>query len=472
MTGLNAAIAVLVPSWVIYVALTRAWRQSPAPLSRALAIAVAPGLALGIASCLYFLLLLVRDRNTAVALDAGFWLAAALWLFVDQRRRARKSVRLRTETATWNSTSVIAAVGFFVMFGLSLLSVLAHWVASPHGTWDTIAIWDLRARAIARNGPNLTAIVSPSIGWSHPEYPLLLPSTIARLWEYSGLESVVVPAVVASLFLVSTLAVLVVSTGRSRGWTSGLMAGMAMLVARTYVAQVSCMCADVPIGFFLLVAVCFAATSRQFPQCRSLLIIAGATAGFAAWTKDEGIVFLVVLCVFVFCDQRGRRRIGLSHLLLGAAIPAMVVTVFKGAFAPPGFLFSGQTASTIALKLVDESRWSLVGSRFAELLPGWGEVPGGALAGVALAVALTARPDRQSARRTVFALSITVTMLLSYAAVYVITPADVRWQIATSFDRLVTQVWPTVVWAGFQLTGDRRESVTSGAGSTIAPMTA
>ena len=35
-------------------------------------------------------------------------------------------------------------------------------------------------------------------------------------------------------------------------------------------------------------------------------------------------------------------------------------------------------------------------------------------------------------------------------------PLDVAWQIATSFDRLLLQLWPTFVWGAFQLTGRER----------------
>jgi hypothetical protein len=454
---LASTFALILPSYVIYVALRRVWRRLPEPPNPALAVALAPGIALGLASCIYFGLLLVRDRRTALSLDTGFWLVAVFWLLVAGRRGTKRSGRKvsdsRWTTPTdWNSTVAIAAAGLFTLLALAMFSVGQHWVASPHGTWDTIAIWNLRARAIARNGTDLSAVVSPSIGWSHPDYPLLLPLTIGRLWEYLGRESTVVPVVVALLFLVSTVAVLVVSIGSNVSWAAGIVAGTAMLMARTYVAQASCMCADLPVSFFLLVAVCFAAMSLQDSTSGPMLIVAGAAAGLAAWTKDEGIVLLGVVCLFVLVNPASRRGRRLSQVLLGAATPAIALAIFKSTFAPPGYLFTGQTVSGLAAKLGDGPRWSLVGSRFAELLPAWGEVPGGAFAAAAIAAALMAGPDRQSARRAVAALLIVSAMLLSYAAVYVITPVDVRWQIATSFDRLVTQLWPAAVWAGFQLT--------------------
>jgi hypothetical protein len=95
----------------------------------------------------------------------------------------------------------------------------------------------------------------------------------------------------------------------------------------------------------------------------------------------------------------------------------------------------------------------IVTDRLMDLVPAWGDVPGGALASLGLAVALTARPDRRSVGRATSGLLLAIAMFFGYGLVYVITPKPLEWQIATSFDRLFTQLWPTLVWAAFQLSG-------------------
>jgi hypothetical protein len=37
--------------------------------------------------------------------------------------------------------------------------------------------------------------------------------------------------------------------------------------------------------------------------------------------------------------------------------------------------------------------------------------------------------------------------------VFVITPLPLEWQMNTSFERLLVQLWPALVWAAFQLSG-------------------
>jgi hypothetical protein len=459
---LAATLALVIPSWAAYLALRRRWSSSGEPMGSPLAAALAPGLAAGVSSCVYFLLLLQWDNRTAVSVDAVFWLAVTSWLVSDAVRKqvrhqgmtANADAERRTPAASRSGRLVVATttLGFLAMAALAVSSIWARWAASPHGTWDAIGIWNLRARAIARGAPDWAAIVSPALDWSHPDYPLLLPVTIARLWAYAGSESTAIPAVVATLFVAATAATVVISVSRLRGWVAGLLAGTALLAARTYVAQSSCLCADVPLGFFALAAVsCAALALRQSDA--ALLVLAGGAAALAAWTKNEGLVLLALLGLFVAAVTRSPRA--LARVTLGAAVPMVAIAIFKVTLAPSSYLLD-QGADALASKLGDQSRWMLVAGRFGDLLPAWGEVPGGAFAGLGLAVALTLQPDWAAARRALFALLVAAGMLAAYGVVYVITPADMRWQIATSFDRLVTQLWPAVVWAGFQLTGNGR----------------
>src|SRR6185503_13512824 len=103
-----------------------------------------------------------------------------------------------------------------------------------------------------------------------------VPLSIARLWAYAGGESTVVPAAVALLFFVSSVAVVVIGVGRLRGWSIGLLSGMALLMSRTYVFQSGCQCGDIPVGFYALVAICFVAMGRQSAEPGPLLLTAGA----------------------------------------------------------------------------------------------------------------------------------------------------------------------------------------------------
>jgi len=67
-------------------------------------------------------------------------------------------------------------------------------------------------------------------------------------------------------------------------------------------------------------------------------------------------------------------------------------------------------------------------------------------------------PDRRRAGRALFALLLATLMFFGYAVAYVLTPLPLEWQIATSFERLMAQLWPTIVWTAFQLSGSGQQT--------------
>ena len=439
------ALAVVLPAATTYSLLRLAGVPRP------LALALAPGLALGITSTIYFVLLLTTSGGAPVLFDTVVWLmtfggSMLIWSRPDRRMPTPRLVDTGVRRGDWTPLLAVATLG-----GVSLvaLAVAASWLDirdMPHGQGDAFAIWNLRARSLSRGTPDWAAILSPAIAWSHPDYPLLLPLTVARLWSYTGGESPAVPQFVALLFFGSSVATVGVSVAHLRGATAGLLSAMTLVAARTYVFQVSCQCADVPIGFFILVATVFVVLARQSD---SLLLIAGAAAGLAAWTKNEGQLLFVVIAGFVLIAFRNRLR-SVSLLLLGGAVPLTTLALFKLLLAPPSE-FLTQSGDAVVDKLLDIGRWRLVLTHTWSLLERWGNVPGGALFWSGLAVVLAARADRLGAVRAAAGALVVAAMLGGYLAVYVVTPAPLSWHIATSFERLVVQLWPAAVWAAFQL---------------------
>jgi hypothetical protein len=468
--NLISAVALCLPALATYASLRRIATGSASAFSRGLAAVVSPGLGVGFASCTYFLLLLVTgSHRTAVRLDAIFWVAVCAGVAAD-RVRIRRAVASRpapsnqpaATVSIWRDPMVLVpAAGSLILATLATLSFWQHWAVTPHGEWDAWAIWNLRARAILRGAPDWTSVFSPAIAWSHVDYPLLLPIAVARLWAYTGQESPVIPAAVAMLFFASSLVTVATLVGLWRGWPAGFLAGMALIVPRTFVFQGSCQCGDIPIGFFILVAIAFVLIGSEAPKPGPSLFVAGAAAGLAAWTKNEGALLLILVSLVVVV--RTLRFRALLNLAAGGGTPLIAIATFHLRIAPPSnYLFNTPGGGNISDKLFDPARWTMVTERLVDRLPAWGNVPAGAWAVLVLSVVLIAGPDWHSLRRAAWGLLMITTIFAGYSTVYVITPLPVDWQIATSFDRVVTQLWPALVWTVFQVTGVRRgEQVTS-----------
>jgi hypothetical protein len=458
------AFALCLPALAPYGLLRRLATGSSSALSRGLTAAVSPGLGVGFASCTYFLLLLATGKHrTAVRLDAIFWVVVFAGLAVERVRIGRAvasrpgwSNQSAAPSTTWSDLLVLVpAAGCLILAALATMSFWQHWAVTPHGEWDAWAIWNLRARAILRGVPDWASVVSPALAWSHVDYPLLLPMSVARLWAYTGQESPMIPAWVAMLFFASSLVAVTTLVGRWRGWPAGFLAGMALLVPRTFVFQGSCQCGDIPIGFFVLVAIAFVLIGAEASTPRPWLLVAGAATGLAAWTKNEGVLLLILVTLVV--AVRTLRLRSLLHLAVGASVPLSAIAMFNYRVAPPSnYLFNAPGGGTISDKLFDPARWSMVTTMLGDRLTAWGNVPTGALAVLVLSVIVIAGPDWPSVRRAAWGLLMITAMFAGYSTVYVITPLPVEWQIATSFDRVVTQLWPALVWAAFQVAGSAR----------------
>jgi hypothetical protein len=63
------------------------------------------------------------------------------------------------------------------------------------------------------------------------------------------------------------------------------------------------------------------------------------------------------------------------------------------------------------------------------------------------------------------AIAMILGILFVYYVLYLITPFDLDWHLATSLDRLILQVWPAVVFLFFYHARTPREVLASASGS-------
>jgi hypothetical protein len=347
-----------------------------------------------------------------------------------------------------------------VVAALALAVFTTRVAIRPHGEWDAWAIWNLRARALLRGAPAWPVIFSPDIAWSHPDYPLLIPLSVARLWAYGGRESTLVPQLVAGTFFGASIATVVVSIGELRGWIAGFLSGGVLLVSRSFLLHSTYQFADAPLAFFVMVAIAMVAVGRQVQaETTRYFVIGGLAAGLGAWTKNEGSPLLAITAVLVMGIPLSSNSRRLRAFALGAAIPLISLAFFKLHLAQSSnYMFEPQAIAGIQDRLADGARWSIVIGSVLSMLVQWGEIPWGALAIALAVVGLTGRIDRAAGWRAITALSAVVALMTAYVFAYVITPLPLEEQISSSLSRLVTQVWPAIVWTLFQMSGGQMGS--------------
>jgi hypothetical protein len=319
----------------------------------------------------------------------------------------------------------------------------------PHAGWDAWAIWNIRARFLFRAGPGqLATAFADQLSYSHPDYPLLLPLSVSRAWTFFGVDTVLVPIFIAAIFAGATVAAAALSVGRARTPAHGLLTAAAILASPTFLKWAPSQCADVPLGCYILVS--FLMFARATVRDRALWwFLAGVSAGLAAWTKNEGLVFTLLflsVCTAWRLRTHGRARArSLAWLVAGSAIAIAALVVFKWRFSPTSDIekaFSIPAALTLA---TDVGRIRLVVSAIAREV--W--LGGGTTIGVLpiLCVCLLAGGLRPPGAAAAAGLVSMVFLLGIYAIYYIVTPShDLAWYVSTSVDRLVLHAFPTAVW--------------------------
>ncbi|SRR6266851_162268 len=432
-------------------------RQTSLASDLLLKLSLAAGCGFGLFSIIFFLCLTLSFSRLILADAAvlGLLLASLLWI---RLRHASGSMAKATNRGPAGGLRLALAGSFAVSLFVSLYASVARIRANPHGIgWDAFAIWNLRARFLYRGGPNWKDGLTSVIAWSHPDYPLLLPAGIANFWRYLGSDSPIIPGTVALIFTFSTVGLLFSGLSALRGRSQGFLGGLVLMGTPFFVERGSSQYADVPLGFFFLattVLLCL----QDDPARRSpgLIAMSGVTAGFAAWTKNEGLLFLsaVVLARLVLLVRRDLSswKQQLGPMFAGVLPFLLLIGYFKLRAAPAGEMFSD--VHSIFDKLSEPSRyWATTRWFGKELLQfgHWWLVPGTVLlAAYYFLVGKEASGVRGSGVRTsTIALGFT---LAGYFAIYLITPYDIYWHLRFSLNRLFLQLWPSAIFLFFMMT--------------------
>jgi len=388
---------------------------------------------IALTSVLFFLCsTLLGTRAAALGLE----IAALAWAGYEAFRRRTPASPPAKEKQAWLLIS-IAAIGLLVALVVATEAMATSWDGNPQGDWDAWAIWNLRARFLASGGALAQRAWSAVLGANtHAEYPLLLSSFVARCWAFSHSFSSAVPAATSYAFFLALIALVGGGVAALRSPTLGLLAAMVLASTPALLHQVPNQYADVPLACYIAGAIVFALLERP--------ALAGILAGCAAWTKDEGALFLAVL---VAVTVAWKRRAALATIA-GAAPLAALVVIFKTWLARGNASLLSTSLPGAGKRIVDAGRYGTTlaafGRQFVSLGIGWYHpiLP-------LLVLALVLRFDRQRRRDAAYCSMLVGFFLLGAFGIYILTNNDLTWQLQTSLNRVLVQVWPAIVLAGF-----------------------
>jgi hypothetical protein len=448
---------------------------------------LAVGTGAGVASCVYFLALLLAGPSVAILAPALVVVVAiALGLgFLTKRTGTQLDWAASPPVPRYLRILFLAAAALALVMFLSAVLYNSH---GEEGAWS---IWNLRARFLVRAGTFWRLAFSSDLNWSRLDYPLLLPSLVALCWKLSREESTAAPVAIAFLYGIGTLGVLISTLAALRGKTMAMVAGMLLLGTASFVALTAALYGDVPLSFYILSAIALLCLQDRHPEDLRFSALAGLMAGFAAWTRNEGLVFAIALLLArTFALFLVRQRLAIVpqflRLLAGMAAPLAVLITFKLRVAPPSEYLSVPRA-VILKNLTDVGRWITMIQGLMLVLLNFGRflIPIVLLLGLYLYL-LRSRPSENVASSesvsyraalTTAWIALPVTLVVQMVLDVLYEP-NLALEIGTSGERSLIQLWPAALLAFFlasrplQLVAPEQDRKSKPAGKSTRPKSA
>lgn len=426
-------------------------------------------LAFALSNCVqglgYFLWLRGCGRVGYGYFGVEFLLAAGVILWTFRHRQAASAnsnaVSLPVENSAATNAPRWLKRSYLALCVLAPLTFLTFADATPFGKWDAWKTWNLRAKLLLTSSEQLNTFLGQLGLGDAPSYPLFLPTLIARAWFLSGGTPHLLPWLIQALFALGCVGLLTCGVQILRGQRAGLEAGILLLATAHFFGKIGAATqyADVPLAFWFLLTLVLFSLREKSARPNWCLFFAGLATGAAAWTKNEGLLFTVVIFFTqtVFSLRQGSLRSwGKDMLILASgALPFLAVDIwFKSTLPATVYLF--QTAKTPLLeRITDLSRVSIIAKALSKELVNLG---GGMLlltVGYLIFVAgddffMRRRNNREGQRKesrrgwdtaTIRAYLVCGLMFTGYLGVYLMTPADLKWQLDATLPRLLLQLW-------------------------------
>ncbi len=454
-------MSMLLTLFSLILAWTNGWlllallQGSAAKQARPLRMVLAGGLGLGLSSLLFYLHLCLLGSAQRLSMVLELACLGLLGLAMFWRRRFRSEASpVPPSTLAQAPAPKLLIVLLALLLVAGSLAFILQYLEAPHGRGDALWIWNYRARFLFFADQHWPMAFVQQAAPAHADYPILLPLLIVRSWGLCGTANTLLPALFAYLFTLGTAALLYAGLLILRGKTVALLAAITALGTASFWHVGALQYADMPLAFYFLAALmlcCLADQEDAVPSCRSrYLLLAGFMAGLAAWTKNEGLLFLLVLPLTRLLAPRG-----LGFLLLGMLPCLLALWMFKGQV---------ELDNNLRVQLVPETLWERLqtGFRYQMLWKYfWQEsfaigsgLQGSIAMGSGLLFWLLLLPLfawRRIALRRFMPLLCTVLMLAGYLSIYLLTSVNIDWHLRTSLPRLIMQLWPCLILAVYFL---------------------
>ena len=346
------------------------------------------------------------------------------------------------------SAAAVFAIGAVIMKSFN----------KPYGEWDAWAIWNLKASFLYSgiNDGTWSRLFSQEIEWSHPDYPLLLPTTISRYWLLLGEPTPLVPVSICVLVLGSSLLLLHAAIKMQRNVSVANVSIIVLLSATFFIQQAGTQYADNLFALIVLIAFILfrqlLVGNYQSESSWGISFLLGIVLGIACSLKNEGLlvatVFFLVYLFYLLLKRKYNLLTSLKSVFVVSS--GWLLMFIPTAFMKYRFDVSNDVISTFSADQVPQylswDRTQALLHASAPLILDFFLLP----IIVACAALLSGRFKLVLNPSSVLVFVTALLILCMYICVFLITPYNIEAHVNSALQRLLIHIWLVLV-LGFGL---------------------
>ncbi|MBI1912529.1 MAG: hypothetical protein HYS21_11085 [Deltaproteobacteria bacterium] len=393
----------------------------------------------------FYSVISIRFSPFGIALP---WVAITIILFLTPLGKGSQ----KTEALPSKSGIGAFQIVLTALIALQVIYAFIYTSLMPINGWDAWAIWFLKAKAFFVD-KGVEQLFFENYGNSHIDYPLMIPLSAA--WIYTAVGSInefaakaLYPLQYASMLLIFYYVVSRLADRQFAILFTFLLsltpivmvhgAGFPVKVSVLYMGDYTGY-ADLPLAIYFLGAASFFYL-YMLEGRMPFLILATLFFAVGAWTKNEGLTFALLGAVAMLAFIISEKKPLAKPLILITAV--LILFIAPWSIYKAHYHYTSEYAGNLSLQVL-ASNFSRLGTIFSSFLKYM-------FAAIGLynftwwlffaSLALNARSI--FTKPMIFVNFLLFAQIGIYIFVYMISPSDINWHIATSIDRLLLHMAP------------------------------
>lgn len=389
-------------------------------------------LGFGINSILYFIYLClnINDFNSFIWFELA--LTGILAIIYYNEEKPNLSKHKFKKLSSW----------FYLLNLYAIAIFFKYFINNPLGSWDGFRIWNTKAEFLFLNNPLWKNVFTLPHFMSHNDYPMMLPSLTARLWNYTGIENPAANVTICLFFTFGLVYLLHQAIAYFKSEKTAIVTCSAFMILDIFLVNGAAQCADIPLAYMIfasIICLFFFFKKNKY----SYIILATIFASLSAWTKNEGVLFFAIFLITILSYFGVNKNYkNLIKTIIIAIIPISLLFAYKTLTHSANDLIAGFFAFKSYNYILDFERyWIIIKLLVKTFLQKF------SLLFVLLLLSIKGFKIKKQ-NKTGFILSIIITVLTicGYLCVYLLSPHDVYWLVNNSIDRLILQLLPTILF--------------------------